>query len=241
MTIPEHPNKNNFDDAEVAKFVFLKDRWWDPNGDFLALHDINPIRRDYIHHRAGLSEKTILDVGCGGGILAEAMDRKGGNVTGIDLSRPALLAAKSHANQSGRSINYACITAENFAVSARGRFDIVTCMELIEHVPDPASLIRACGHLTRPDGDVFFATVNRTPLAYLLVIVAAEHIFGIIRKGMHSYSKFVRPKELQQWGEAAGLELQDLSGLRYLPLIRKSGLCRSVSMNYMMHFKKVAK
>lgn len=233
----KHPIENNIDDAEVAKFVYQKDHWWDPKGGFMALHDINPVRLDYIQNRSELLGKSVLDVGCGGGILAEAMARKDGQVTGIDLSRPALLAAKSHGIQSGLLINYACITAEKMAESAQGRFDVVTCMELIEHVPHPASLIRACGQLTRPGGDVFFATINRTPVAYLLVILAAEYIFGIIRKGMHRYKKFVRPKELQQWAEAAGLALQDLSGLRYIPFIRKSALCRSVSMNYMMHFK----
>lgn len=230
----------NIDNAEVAKFTSREDNWWDRNGDFKALHDINPIRIAYIQNRIGLSGMTVLDVGCGGGILSEALARKRGRVTGIDLSQPALVAAKTHGRRSGLLIDYACITAEGLAQSAEGQFDIVTCMELMEHVPHPESLVRACARLTRPGGDIFFATINRTPVAYLLVILAAEYVFGIVRKGMHSYRKFIRPMELKTWAGETGLGLQDLSGLRYIPFIRKSALCRSVSMNYMMHFKNTA-
>jgi len=228
----------NIDNAEVAKFTSRETLWWDRNGDFKALHDINPVRIDYIWKRAGLSGKSVLDVGCGGGILSDALARKGGRVTAIDLSQPALSVAKTHGRQSGLFIDYACITAEGLAESAKGYFDIVTCMELVEHVPHPESLVRACGRLIRPGGDIFFATINRTPVAYLLVILAAEYVFGIVRKGMHSYRKFIRPVELENWAGGAGLDLQDLSGLRYIPFIRKSALCRSVSMNYIMHFRK---
>jgi len=229
----------NIDSAEVAKFASRENHWWDRNGDFKALHDINPVRIDYIWKRAGLSGKTVLDVGCGGGILSEALARKGARVTAIDLSQPALSVAKTHGRQSGLCIDYACITAEGLAQSAEGYFDIITCMELVEHVPHPESLVRACGQLTRPGGDVFFATINRTPVAYLLVILAAEYVFGIVRKGMHSYRKFIRPVELKNWAGRAGLDVQDLSGLRYIPFIRKNALCRNVAMNYMMHFKKL--
>jgi len=231
----------NIDNAEVAKFTSRETLWWDRNGDFKALHDINPVRIDYIWKRAGLSGKSVLDVGCGGGILSDALARKGGRVTAIDLSQPALSVAKTHGRQSGLFIDYACITAERLAESAEGYFDIVTCMELVEHVPHPESLVRACGRLIRPGGDIFFATINRTPVAYLLVILAAEYVFGIVRKGMHSYRKFIRPVELENWAGGAGLDLQDLSGLRYIPFIRKSALCRSVSMNYLMHFRKTIK
>ena len=235
------PDDKNIDDAELAKFVFMEDHWWDPNGEFRALHDINPVRLEYIQTGAEISGKAILDVGCGGGLLAEAMAKREGRVTGIDLSRPALTTAQAHALHSGVTIDYTFISAETLVESAAGAFDIVTCMELLEHVPYPQSLIQACSRLARPGGDLFFATINRTPLAYLLVILAAEYVFGIIKKGMHSYRKFIRPRELQKWAEHAGLTLRHVTGLRYIPFIRKSALCRSVSMNYMMHFKKVAK
>jgi 2-polyprenyl-6-hydroxyphenyl methylase/3-demethylubiquinone-9 3-methyltransferase len=229
----------NSDNTEVAKFSSREALWWDRNSYFKALHDINPVRIDYISKRTGgLYGKSVLDVGCGGGILSEALAAEGGTVTAIDLSQPSLSIAKAHGRQSGLLIDYACITAEELAESAEGYFDIVTCMELVEHVPYPESLVRACGRLTRPGGDVFFATINRTPVAYLLVVLAAEYVFGIIRKGMHSYRKFIRPVELKSWAGNANLTLQNLSGLRYIPFIRKSTLCRNVSMNYLMHFKK---
>jgi len=228
----------NIDETEIAKFTSRSAHWWNLNGDFKALHDINPVRVAYIQNRAGLSGKSVLDVGCGGGILAEAMSRKGGQVTGIDMSRPALLAAKTHGRKSGLQIDYACITAESLAESAIGYFDIVTCMELIEHVPSPKLLIQACSRLTKPGGDVFFATINRTTLVYLLVVLAAEYVFGIVRKGMHDYRKFVRPADLKKWADGSNLDLQNLSGMRYIPFVRKSALCRNVSMNYFMHFQK---
>lgn len=226
------------DESEVAKFTTSGCHWWDTEGDFMALHDINPTRLTYIYDRAGLSGKRILDVGCGGGILSEGMAKMGAVVTGIDLSLPALSVAREHGNHEGLTIDYVCITAEELAESAPDRFDLVTCMELLEHVPYPQSLVTACARLVQPGGDLFFATINRTPLAYLLVILAAEYVFGIVRKGMHHYHKFIRPVDLEKWGSSAGLTFQNLSGYRYIPFIRKSGLCRSVSMNYMMHFKK---
>jgi 2-polyprenyl-6-hydroxyphenyl methylase/3-demethylubiquinone-9 3-methyltransferase len=233
---------SNIDKTEIDKFDSQQDQWWDLHGDFQALHDINPVRVAYINHQAGLAGKSVLDVGCGGGILSEAMCRQGAMVTGIDASSPALSVAKAHAQQSGLSIDYVCITAEALAESvnesAIGHFGMITCMELVEHVPYPESLINACSRLTRPGGDVFFATINRTPVAYLLVILAAEYIFGIVRKGMHDYRKFVRPAEMKNWAEGFGLDLQNVSGMRYIPFIRKSGLCKSVSMNYLMHFRR---
>jgi len=232
------PPLPNSDQGEIAKFASLSSRWWDPDGDFGALHDINPVRVAYIRDRAGLSGQSVLDVGCGGGILSEALCRGGARVTGIDLSAAALAAAGDHCRRAGLAIDYAGVSAETLAESAGGRFDVVTCMELMEHVPCPDTLIRACSCLTRPGGDVFFATVNRTPVAYALVILAAEYVFGIVRRGMHTYRRFVRPAELEKWAVDAGLDLQNLSGVRYIPFIRKSALCRSVSMNYIMHFRK---
>ena len=231
------PTPNNIDPREIARFGAMAYAWWHPKGAFKALHDINPVRLDYIGRRAGLSGKTVLDVGCGGGLLSEAMDRHGARVTGIDMAREALSVARNHAGDGGLRIDYRQATAEGWAMEHPAAYDIVTCMELVEHVPDPAGLVGACARLVRPGGDLFFATVNRTPLAYLLVILAAEHVLGIVRKGTHRYARFVRPGELSGWGRGAGLTLVDVSGLRYVPFGGRARLCRSVRMNYLMHFK----
>ncbi len=228
----------NLDPNEVAKFGAMAELWWQPRGEFKALHDINPVRLGYVRQRAGLKGKRVIDVGCGGGLLAEAMAREGAIVTGIDMVGEALKVARRHAEVSGLKIDYREGTAEEWARDRGGEYDRVTCMELVEHVPDPASLVHACARLARPGGDIFFATVNRTPLAYLLVIVAAEYLMGIVRKGTHRYKKFVRPEELKRWGEEAGLKTAHLSGLRYLPVVGYARLCANVQMNYMMHFKK---
>jgi 2-polyprenyl-6-hydroxyphenyl methylase/3-demethylubiquinone-9 3-methyltransferase len=229
---------NNIDPEEVAKFGAMADLWWQPRGEFKALHDINPVRLAYIRRHAGLKGKKILDVGCGGGLLAEAMAREGARVTGIDMVSAALTAARRHAADHRLQIDYREGTAEAWAQRHGGAYDLVTCMELVEHVPDPASLVDACARLVRPGGSIVFATVNRTPLAYLLVIVAAEYLMGIVRKGTHRYEKFVRPEELAAWGRQAGLDKPHLSGLRYLPVVGYARLCSSVKMNYLMHFKK---
>ena len=228
----------NIDPKEVAKFGAMADLWWQPRGEFKALHDINPVRLGYVKQRAGLKGKRVIDVGCGGGLLAEAMAREGAAVTGIDMVGEALTVAKRHAEGNGLRVEYREGTAEDWSSLHSGEYDRVTCMELVEHVPNPASLVRACARLVRPGGDIFFATVNRTPLAYLLVIVAAEYLMGIVRKGTHRYDKFVRPEELQGWGRQAGLKMAHLSGLRYLPVVGYARLCASVQMNYLMHFKK---
>lgn len=228
----------NIDPDEVAKFGDMADLWWQPRGEFKALHDINPVRLGYVRTRAGVKGMRVIDVGCGGGLLAEGMARDGAVVTGIDMVGEALAAAKRHAEDSGLAIDYRQGTAEGWAEEHGGEYDRVTCMELVEHVPDPASLVSACARLARPGGQLFFATVNRTPLAYLLVILAAEYVMGIVRKGTHRYDKFVRPGELKQWGRQAGLETVHLSGLRYIPVIGYARLCASVQMNYLMHFQK---
>jgi 2-polyprenyl-6-hydroxyphenyl methylase/3-demethylubiquinone-9 3-methyltransferase len=229
----------NVDPQEVAKFAAMADLWWRPEGEFKALHEINPARLAYVAGRAaGLARRRVLDVGCGGGLLAEAMARQSAKVTGIDMVPEALAVARQHAALADLRLDYQAGSAEEWAQAHPAAYDVVTCMELVEHVPDPASLVAACAQLARPGGDIFFATVNRTPLAGLLVIGVAEYVLGIVRKGTHRYGKFVRPYELIAWGAAAGLSLGGLTGLRYLPFVGHARLCRSVTMNYMIHFKK---
>jgi 2-polyprenyl-6-hydroxyphenyl methylase/3-demethylubiquinone-9 3-methyltransferase len=228
----------NIDPAELTKFSRMADVWWDRRGAFGALHDINPVRLAYLRQRVDLAGQQVLDVGCGGGILAEAMARAGARVTAIDMAPAGLIAARRHMQAGGLKIDYRQTTAEDLARQAAGEFDIVTCMELVEHVPEPASIVRACGRLARPGGSVFFATVNRTWLARLLVIGVSEYVLGIVGKGTHTYQKFVQPAELAAWGRAGGLTLSHLCGLRYIPLIHYSSLCRGTAMNYLMHFRK---
>lgn len=231
---------DNIDSAEIARFAAMADIWWDNNGEFKALHDINPVRLAYVRDRAGLNNKMVLDVGCGGGLLAEALAASGGRVTGIDMAEASLAVARTHMQASGLAIDYQRTTAEAHAEEKPEQYDVVVCMELLEHVPRPASIIDACARLARPGGDIFFATVNRTWLAWLLVIVAAEHVMHIVRKGTHEYKKLVRPDELRRWGVECGLKVEDLSGLRYMPFGGYAALCRSTSMNYLMHFRKEA-
>ncbi len=228
----------NIDGVEIAKFTAQANLWWDETGEFKALHEINPVRLAYIDTQADLKAKRVIDVGCGGGLLTEAMAARGAMVTGIDMVGASLKIAALHAKKSGRRINYQLATAEAWAEGHAGQYDAVTCMELVEHVPDPARLVQACAHLVSAGGDVFFATVNRTVLARLLVIWVSEYVLGIVRRGTHVYAKFVRPRELIQWGAAAGLTLQNISGMRYLPFIGYAALCKSKAMNYMVHFKK---
>lgn len=236
--IPMSTPPPNIDPDEIARFGALADMWWQRRGVFKALHDINPVRLDYVDQHAGLSAKTVLDVGCGGGLLSEAMARRGARVTGIDMSAQALAVARRHAGSSGlHHIDYRHATAEAWALEHPAAYDIVTCMELVEHVPDPAALVGACARLVRPGGDLFFATVNRTLPALLLVILMAEHVLGIVRKGTHRYDRLVRPDEMKAWGRKAGLALADVSGLRYIPFGGRARLCKSVQMNYLMHFK----
>jgi 2-polyprenyl-6-hydroxyphenyl methylase/3-demethylubiquinone-9 3-methyltransferase len=229
----------NVDPQEVAKFAAMADLWWRPEGEFKALHEINPVRLSYVAGRAaGLSGRKVLDVGCGGGLLAEAMARQGAKVTGIDLVPAALDAARRHAAAADVQLEYLEGSAEAWAHAHPAAYDVVTCMELVEHVPDPASLVRACAQLVRPGGHIFFATVNRTALAGLLVIGVAEYVLGIVRKGTHRYAKFVRPEEMIAWGAAAGLAVAGLTGLRYLPFVGRARVCRSVQLNYMIQFQK---
>lgn len=228
----------NRDQAELAKFDQLSDRWWDQDGEFKPLHDINPLRLGYIDQRARLRGKIVLDVGCGGGILAEAMARKGARVTGIDLAERSLAAASAHAEISGFAIDYRVVAAEDLAVAEPESFDIVTCLEMLEHVPDPAAIVSACARLTKPNGHVFFSTINRNPKAFLFAILGAEYVLRLLPKGTHEYARFIRPAELARWVREAQLDVTDMAGLSYNPLTRVFRLTRDVTVNYFLHARK---
>ena len=227
---------SNIDADEVAKFEAMAPIWWDKNGVQKALHDINVLRVDYIHKKTPLNGKIVLDVGCGGGILSEAMAALGAEVTGIDAGKLPLVVARSHLKESGLRIDYQLATAEEYAATHADRFDVVTCLELLEHVPQPSSVVRACKQMVKPGGNVFFATLNRNPKSFLFAIVGAEYILNLVRKGTHTYRRFVKPVELENWGNACGLRLQDLTGLHYNPFTRKYSMGGNTHVNYMMHF-----
>jgi 2-polyprenyl-6-hydroxyphenyl methylase/3-demethylubiquinone-9 3-methyltransferase len=211
----------NVDPAEIAKFEALANRWWDPTSEFRPLHEINPLRSNYIDERARLAGKTVLDVGCGGGLLSEAMAQRGAIVTGIDMGQAPLSVARLHALESGVTINYRQVPVEQLAAEQPGHFDVVTCLEMLEHVPDPAAIIQACADLAKPGAHLFFSTINRNPKSYLFAIVGAEYLLKLLPKGTHEYSKFIRPAELAGWVRAAGLTLENISGMTYNPLIKK--------------------
>ncbi|MFO7708215.1 MAG: bifunctional 2-polyprenyl-6-hydroxyphenol methylase/3-demethylubiquinol 3-O-methyltransferase UbiG [Desulfobacterales bacterium] len=233
------PSGANIDPVELAKFASLAPIWWDRQGPFKALHDINGLRVGYVNARVGLAGKSVLDVGCGGGILAEAMASLGAVVTGIDAGGETLAVAKHHARSSGLRVDYRQTTAEQFAAEAPGAFDIVTCMELLEHVPGPSSIVAACARLVRIDGDVFFATLNRNLKSWLFAIIGAEYVLGLVQRGTHSYRRLVKPSELKAWCEACGLALQDLSGLNYNPFVRRYSLGGNSHVNYLMHVRRL--
>lgn len=228
----------NFDPQEIAKFEELASRWWDPDSEFKPLHEINPLRLEYIDRRSSLKGKTVVDIGCGGGILAESMALKGANVLGIDMGKAPLSVAQLHKLESGAELDYQQITAEELADEEPGKYDIVTCMEMLEHVPDPASVISACSKLVKPDGHVFFSTINRNPKSYLFAIVGAEYILQMLPKGTHDYSKFIKPSELESWARAADLHLRELTGMSYNLLSKKYSLGHDVDVNYLMHTQK---
>ena len=225
----------NVDHAEVSKFEQLASRWWDPNSEFKPLHEINPLRLDYIDARVGLSGKQVLDVGCGGGILAESMAARGATVTGIDMGGAPLEVARLHLLESGQHVDYRQVPVEQLADEMPAQFDVVTCMEMLEHVPDPASVVAACATLVKPGGQVFFSTINRNPKSYLFAIVGAEYVLRLLPRGTHDYAKFIRPSELSRWIRGAGLDMRDITGLTYNPL---SGVYRldprDVDVNYMI-------
>jgi len=225
----------NVDHAEIAKFEALASRWWDPHSEFKPLHDINPLRLNWINDRVGLSGKQVLDVGCGGGILAESMATLGATVTGIDMGEAPLAVAKLHLKESGVSVAYRRVTAEELASEMPGAFDVVTCMEMLEHVPDPASTIAACARLVKPGGHVFLSTINRNPKSFLFAIVGAEYVLRLLPRGTHEYMKFIRPSELDRWTRAAGLSTREYTGMHYNPLTRQYSLGPGVDVNYIAH------
>lgn len=225
----------NVDPAEIAKFEALAARWWDPHSEFKPLHDINPLRLNWIDGKAKLAGQRVIDVGCGGGILAESMARRGALVTGIDMGGAPLEVARLHAQKEGVTLDYRQGTAEALAAEQPGQFDIVTCMEMLEHVPDPAAVIAACAQLVKPGGHVFFSTINRNPKSWLFAIVGAEHLLRLLPKGTHEYAKFIRPSELAGWVRDAGLDLTDLTGMHFNPLSGRYWLGAGVDVNYIMH------
>ena len=230
----------NVDDAEVAKFERMASRWWDLDGEFKPLHDINPLRANYIDARATIAEKTVIDVGCGGGILCEALYQRGAVVTGIDMGAAPLEVAQLHALESGVQVSYQQTTAEEHASLYPDHYDVVTCLELLEHVPDPSSTIAACAQLVKPGGEIFFSTINRSPKAYGMAILGAEYVLRLLPKGTHEYAKFIRPSELAKWLRQANLELQDMTGITYNLLTKKYRLNPDdVDVNYLAHARKI--
>ncbi|MEK7791577.1 MAG: bifunctional 2-polyprenyl-6-hydroxyphenol methylase/3-demethylubiquinol 3-O-methyltransferase UbiG [Pseudomonadota bacterium] len=230
-------NGINADPLELDKFSQLAHRWWDPNSEFKPLHEINPLRLNYINDLAGLEGKAVLDVGCGGGILSEGMASRGAKVTGIDLSDKALKVAKLHLLESGHQVDYRKITVESLAKEQPQHYDVVTCMEMLEHVPDPMSVIRACSQLAKPNGWVFFSTINRNPKAYLFAILGAEYILKLLPRGTHDYAKFIKPSELARMARNAGLSDEKLIGMTYNPLTKVYSLGDDSSVNYIMAYR----
>jgi 2-polyprenyl-6-hydroxyphenyl methylase/3-demethylubiquinone-9 3-methyltransferase len=224
----------NVDPQEVAKFSDLAHRWWDPHAEFKPLHDINPLRLGWIDRCVSLAGKRVVDVGCGGGLLSEGMAGCGANVTGIDLSEKALGVARLHLLESGRSVDYRLIAAETLAAETPASFDAVTCLEMLEHVPDPASTIAACASLVKPGGQLFFSTINRNPKAYLFAVIGAEYILNLLPKGTHDYAKFLRPAELARFTREAGLDVAEIIGMSYNPLTQTYRLGDDTSVNYLM-------
>ena len=232
-------NVSNVDPAEIKKFSDLASRWWDKESEFKPLHEINPLRLDYIIKRAeGINGKKIIDVGCGGGILADSLAQKGASVTGIDMGEAPLSVAKLHQLESGQSVDYRHATAEQMAAEKPANFDIVTCMEMLEHVPEPGSIIEACATLVKPGGDLFVSTINRTAKAFAFAIVGAEYLLKILPKGTHHYNKFIKPSEIDRWARQNNLQLQNLIGMHYNPLTKRYWLADGVDVNYIMHFTK---
>lgn len=232
------PLSSNVDVEEIRKFEALASRWWDPHGEFRPLHAINPLRLGFIDRRAPLRGKRVLDVGCGGGILTEAMAALGAGVTGIDLGEAPLAVARLHLKESGQKVDYRLVSAEALAAEEPASFDVVTCLEMLEHVPDPASTVAACARLVKPGGRVFFSTINRNPKAWLFAIVGAEYILRLLPRGTHDYMKLIRPSELERWARAAGLTVREYSGMHYNPLSQRYWLGPGVDVNYLVYAER---
>ena len=230
----------NVDDLEINKFEALASRWWDPNSEFKPLHDINPLRVNYISQHINLAEKRVLDIGCGGGILAEALAHHGATVTAIDKAEASLSVAKLHLLESQLDISYLDSTAEEFAEAQPAQFDVVTCLEMLEHVPDPSSVVSACQRLVKPGGVVFFSTINRNPKSYLFAIIGAEYLLNLLPRGTHDYAKLIKPSELATWSRQAHLTLRDQIGMGYNPLTKKYFLQNSLDVNYLACYEKPA-
>ena len=237
MTNPE-PLKN-VDLGEIAKFEALASRWWDPESEFKPLHDINPLRANWIDKHAAVAGKRVADIGCGGGLLSEALAQRGAEVTGIDMGEAPLAVARLHQLESGLQVNYRQMTAEQLAEEAPNSFDVVTCLEMLEHVPDPAAVIQACATLVKPGGQVFFSTLNRNPKSYLFAIIGAEYVMRMLPPGTHEYSKFIKPSEMGQWAREADLNIAELMGMTYNPLTKRYKLTpNDVQVNYLMRCTK---
>jgi 2-polyprenyl-6-hydroxyphenyl methylase/3-demethylubiquinone-9 3-methyltransferase len=229
----------NVDPNEIRKFEELASRWWDRNSEFKPLHDINPLRANWIDNIAPVAEKKVLDVGCGGGILAESLAQRGAQVTGIDMGDAPLGVAKLHQLESGLSIDYQKSTAEDFAKQHENAFDVVTCLEMLEHVPDPSSVVQACAKMVKPGGHVFFSTINRNPKSFLFAIIGAEYVLRLLPRGTHEYAKFIRPSELANWSREADLQVNQMTGLLFNPLTKKYRLSDSdMDVNYMIRTQK---
>ena len=229
---------SNVDAAEIRKFSELANRWWDPESEFKPLHQINPLRLEFINQRTPLDQLRVVDVGCGGGILSESMAVKGASVVGIDMGEAPLNVAKLHAMESGIDIEYRQITAEQLAEQEPEQFDVVTCLEMLEHVPDPSSIVSACAKLAKPGGAIYFSTLNRNPKSFLFAIVGAEYVLNLLPKGTHQYEKFIKPSELNAWVEAAGLKSQEITGMHYNPLFQSYSLGPGLDVNYLLHTTK---
>ena len=228
----------NVDTSEINKFSELAHRWWDPSSEFKPLHAINPLRLNWIDGRVGLAGKKMVDIGCGGGILSESMASRGADVKGIDLSERALSVAELHSLESGVAVSYEYLSAEDLAAREPGQYDVVTCMEMLEHVPDPSAIVKACAQLVKPGGQVFFSTLNRNPKSYLLAILGAEYVLRLLPRGTHDYKKFIKPSELHQMVRSAGLELQEIRGMSYNPFTEVFRLNSDTDVNYMIACSK---